>query len=214
MVKKILLNSLREKEDTSDDLIFYSQPRFVYHLDKGFRNRLTQLYRERISEPAIILDLMSSWVSHLPEEIQYKKVIGHGMNKSELQRNNRLDTYWVQNLNQNTKLPLSSNSVDYCLVVAGWQYLQEPEEIAEEIQRIVKPGGYLIVSFSNRAFWSKAPRIWVESSDSDRICYISKVLRTQGWRIIESIQEKTHSKSFLGLLKIDGDPFLSVIAKS
>ena len=29
---------------------------------------------------------MSSWNSHLPEEIKYRKVIGHGLNKEELEK--------------------------------------------------------------------------------------------------------------------------------
>ena len=63
---------------------FYSEPRFVHHLDAGFRARLTQLYRDRIPPCADVLDLMSSWVSHLPEDIRYDQVIGHGLNDEEL----------------------------------------------------------------------------------------------------------------------------------
>ena len=46
--------------------------------------QVTQLYRERIPEDAVVLDLMSSWVSHLPPEKKYKRVVGHGMNAAEV----------------------------------------------------------------------------------------------------------------------------------
>ena len=87
MAVLVLSDDQRRKWDSSDDALFYSQPRFVQHLDEAFRQRLTALYRERLPADAVVLDLMSSWVSHLPEEITYRSVIGHGLNAEELQRN-------------------------------------------------------------------------------------------------------------------------------
>ena len=98
-VVSVLEDSQRFKLDSSDDAIFYNEPRFVHHLDVGFRARLTTLYRERIPPCAQVLDLMSSWVSDLPEDVSYDKVIGHGLNGDELKANPRLDQHWVQNLN-------------------------------------------------------------------------------------------------------------------
>lgn len=47
-----------------------------------------------------VLDLMSSWVSHLPADVRYNRVVGHGMNAAELARNPRLDTFFVRDLNK------------------------------------------------------------------------------------------------------------------
>jgi hypothetical protein len=55
----------------------------VTHVDDTFLEKVTQLYRQRIPEGAAVLDLMSSWVSHLPPERRYSKVVGHGMNAAE-----------------------------------------------------------------------------------------------------------------------------------
>ncbi len=88
----VLSEAERDKLDRSDDALFYAQPRFVHHLDAGFRERLTQLYRQRIPACAVVLDLMSSWVSHLPEEVRYEEVIGHGLNAQELAANPRIGT--------------------------------------------------------------------------------------------------------------------------
>ena len=110
----------RNKSDISDDGIFYQQPRFVHHLSDSFRNRLTSLYSEYLLNHYIILDLMSSWVSHLPSNISYKKVIGHGMNEAELSSNERLDKFFVQNLNKKQNMPIEDSSVDVGLIVAGW----------------------------------------------------------------------------------------------
>ena len=214
MFINVLTKEQRLKQDNSNDSDFYSEPRFVYHLDESFRNRLTKLYKEKINNNAIVLDLMSSWTSHLPEEIKYKRVIGHGLNLLELENNKRLDSFWIQDFNVDQNIPLDDSSVDVCLMVAAWQYLQYPEKLAFNLKRVMKPKGQLIVSFSNRAFWAKAPRIWTEGSDIDHINYIKNVLKTQGWSNLQYITETTKKSGVMSFLDINGDPFFSVLAEN
>jgi hypothetical protein len=56
-----------DKEDPSPDAEFYDFPRFVTHIDDGAIAYVTRVYRETLPPGGTILDLMSSWVSHLPE---------------------------------------------------------------------------------------------------------------------------------------------------
>ena len=204
----------RTKTDISDDEIFYQQPRFVHHLSDSFRNRLTSLYSEYLLNHHIILDLMSSWVSHLPSNISYKKVIGHGMNEAELSSNERLDKFFVQNLNKKQNMPIEDSSVDVGLIVAGWQYLQYPEKVSLELSRVIKSDSLLIISFTNRAFWTKAPNIWTYSSEEKRIEYVTSVLTSNGWRIEKILNEKTQDKKLFGFYSSESDPFFSVIARN
>ena len=204
----------RNKSDISDDEIFYQQPRFVHHLSDSFRNRLTSLYSEYLLNHHIILDLMSSWVSHLPSNISYKKVIGHGMNDAELSSNERLDKFFVQNLNKKQNMPIEDSSVDVGLIVAGWQYLQYPEKVSLELSRVIKSDSLLIISFTNRAFWTKAPNIWTYSSEEKRIEYVTSVLTSNGWRIEKILNEKTQDKKLFGFYSSESDPFFSVIARN
>ena len=204
----------RDKSDISDDEIFYQQPRFVHHLSDSFRNRLTCLYSEYLLNHYIILDLMSSWVSHLPSNISYKKVIGHGMNEAELSSNERLDRFFVQNLNKKQNMPIEDSSVDVGLIVAGWQYLQYPEKVSLELSRVIKSDSLLIISFTNRAFWTKAPNIWTYSSEEKRIEYVTSVLTSNGWRIEKILNEKTQDKKLFGFYSSESDPFFSVIARN
>ena len=204
----------RNKSDISDDEIFYQQPRFVHHLSDSFRNRLTSLYSEYLLNHHIILDLMSSWVSHLPSNISYKKVIGHGMNEAELSSNERLDRFFVQNLNKKQNMPIEDSSVDVGLIVAGWQYLQYPEKVSLELSRVIKSDSLLIISFTNRAFWTKAPNIWTYSSEEKRIAYVTSVLTSNGWRIEKILNEKTQDKKLFGFYSSESDPFFSVIARN
>lgn len=209
-----LSNYDREKIDIADDNIFYHQPRYVNHLSGSFRTRLTNLYSEYLLNHHVILDLMSSWVSHLPSNIRYKKVIGHGMNVAELSANKRLDSFWVQNLNKIQTMPLEDSSIDACLIVAGWQYLQYPEKVTSELSRIIKSNSLLIISFTNRAFWTKAPNIWTYSSDEKRVEYVKSVLCSNDWKIEKIFIEKTQDKKLFGLYSADSDPFFSVIARN
>ena len=212
MVVQVLTESQRRKWDSSDDAMFYAEPRFVHHLDAAFRQRLMQLYRERIPAGAVVLDLMSSWVSHLPDDVAYASVIGHGLNARELDANPRLERSWVQNLNRDQQLPLESSSVDATLIVAGWQYLQQPEAVAAELLRVTRPGGQLIVAFSNRMFFTKAPQIWADGSDRDHLAYVAEVLIAQGWPRPTVIAEQTRAPGLPGLIGAKGDPFFAVIA--
>lgn len=204
----------RNKSDICDDEIFYQQPRFVHHLSDSFRNRLTSLYSDYLLNHHIILDLMSSWVSHLPSNISYKKVIGHGMNEAELSSNERLDRFFVQNLNKKQNMPIEDSSVDVGLIVAGWQYLQYPEKVSLELSRVIKSDSLLIISFTNRAFWTKAPNIWTYSSEEKRIEYVTSVLTSNGWRIEKILNEKTQDKKLFGFYSSESDPFFSVIARN
>ena len=213
MTVEVLTADQRRKWDSADDALFYAQPRFVQHLDEAFRARLTAMYRELIPPSAVVLDLMSSWVSHLPDEVQYSRVIGHGLNEEELKRNPRLNQRWVQNLNTDQRLPLDDASVDVTLMVAGWQYLQRPEAIATELLRISRPGGLLIVAFSNRMFFTKAPQIWADGSDADHLDYVGSVLMANGWPQPRIVAETTRHAGLQGWLGANGDPFFAVIAR-
>jgi len=154
---------------------------------------------------------MSSWDSYLPQNKQYKKVIGHGLNKEELERNKTFNSFWIQNFNLSQEIPLDSKSVDYCLMVAAWQYLQYPENLTKEIVRIVSDGGKILVSFSNRAFWHKAPNIWTTSTEEERIKYVRKVLITNGFNEPKII--KKFNQSDLNIFNfLNKDPFYCLIA--
>ena len=208
---EVLNNYQRKKLDESNDEEFYSEPKFVYHLDSNFRQYLSQVYKDEIDEYSTVLDLMSSWDSYLPKENNYQKVIGHGLNKKELERNNILDSFWVQNFNLNQNIRLENGSIDYCLMVAAWQYLQYPENLTKEISRILSDKGKIIVSFSNRAFWHKAPNIWTTSTEDERVQYVRKVLISNGFkepRIIKKFNEP--DLNIFNFFK--KDPFYCLIA--
>ena len=209
---EILNYQQRKKLDETNDCEFYSTPKFVYHLDANFRNNLSKLYEEEFENNCSILDLMSSWDSYLPRGLSYKKVIGHGMNKAELERNKLLDNYWIQNLNKNQILPLENNTVDYCLIVAGWQYLQYPEKISTEISRILTDQGKILISFSNRAFWHKSPNIWTYSNEEERVAYVRRILISNGFKEPKIIR-KFMNNNFTFLNFIKSDPFYCLIAE-
>ena len=208
---EVLNNYQRQKLDESNDEDFYNNPKFVYHLDANFRNYLSNLYKNEIKDNSTIVDLMSSWDSYLPSEKKYKKVIGHGLNKKELEKNNSFNSFWIQNFNITQKIPLDSESIDYCLMVAAWQYLQYPENLTREISRILRDKGKILVSFSNRAFWHKAPNIWTTSTEEERLKYVRKVLISNGFKEPRIIKKfNANSLNFLPFIK--NDPFYCLIA--
>jgi hypothetical protein len=173
------------KIDAEEDEIFYEPPRLVCHIDDGAIAALTEFYRVTLPEGGVLLDLMSSWVSHLPPEIDYAEVIGHGMNETELAANPRLTRWFMQNLNRETRLPLADASVDAAMVCVSIQYLQQPVAVLRELARVLRPGAPLVISFSNRCFWTKAVAIWRALDDDGRARLVERYLRRAGFERIE-----------------------------
>ena len=208
---EVLNNYQRKKIDESNDEEFYSEPKFVYHLDSNFRQNLSALYEIEIDNYSTVLDLMSSWDSYLPKRKKYNKVIGHGLNKQELEKNKILDSYWIQNFNLNQEIPLANESFDYCLMIAAWQYLQYPENLTREVARILSSQGKFIIAFSNRAFWHKAPNIWITSTEEERVKYVRKVLISNGFNEPKIIKKFNESASNIFSF-LNKDPFYCLIA--
>ncbi|MGB3266668.1 MAG: class I SAM-dependent methyltransferase [Microcoleus sp.] len=215
----LLQGNQRTKLDDTDDTVFYSSPRFVTHVDDGFIQQLTDLYRERLKPNTRIFDMMSSWVSHLPEEMEFAHVEGHGMNQEELAKNPRLNHYFLQNLNANPKLPLADAEFDAVVNCVSVQYLQQPDAIFAEVHRILKPGGVAIFSFSNRMFYQKAIAAWREGSEGDRVKLVEsyfdsvKGANIPGFSKPEVVTKQSNLPSFMQMLGMGvGDPFYAVIA--
>ncbi len=211
----LLQPNQRTKLDDTDDKLFYDYPRFVTHVDEGFIQQLTNLYRDRLQPNTRIFDMMSSWVSHLPEEMQFAHVEGHGLNPEELARNPRFNHYFVQDLNANPKLPLPDEDFDAVLNCVSVQYLQYPEAVFTEIYRILKPGGIAIFSFSNRMFYQKAIQIWRDASETSRVQLVKGYFASvPGFSQTEIIARQSPAPTFLQLLGIGGgDPFYAAIAQ-
>ena len=146
--------------DEGDDLAFYAPPRLVTHIDDGAIAALIACYRELLPSGGTVLDLMSSWVSHLPPELELAECVGHGMNTEELAANRRLTWRFVQDLNRNTELPLEDAGFDAALCCVSVQYLQQPIAVFAEVRRALRPGAPFIVSFCNRCFPTKAVASW------------------------------------------------------
>ena len=143
--------AFRRTDETPDEE-FYRTPRIVTHIDDGAIAAVTQLYRELFPAGGEVLDLMSSWVSHLPPEVVYRRVIGLGMNEVELRRNGRLDSYIVQNLNTSPELPFAEAEFDGSGICVSIDYLTRPVEVLREVGRVLRVGAPLIITFSNRCF--------------------------------------------------------------
>lgn len=193
------------KADSSPDLLFYQQPRFVTHIDDGAIAAVTSLYRSVLPAGGAVLDLMSSWVSHLPEEVAYGEVTGHGMNAAELAANPRLSRRFTQDLNLNPILPLEDAAFDAACLCVSVQYLQQPVAVFSEVARVMRPGAPFVVSFSNRCFPTKAVAIWQALGDGEeQQRLVAAYMAAAGFIAIEG---RTHRPPA-------GDPLWAVIGLS
>ncbi len=173
------------KEDEAPDQIFYTVPRFVTHIDAKATTAVTELYRTLFPPGGAILDLMSSWISHLPRDVKYGEIVGHGLNALELKANPRLTRFFVQNLNENPLLPLETGSLAAAAICVSIQYLQQPVAVLREVARVLRPGGPLAITFSNRCFPTKAVAIWRALDDDAHGRLVALYLAEAGFAEIE-----------------------------
>ncbi len=175
------------RSDESPDALFYVQPRFVEHIDEVAVADVVRLHREHLPAGGEILDLMSSWVSHLPDDVAYARVTGLGMNAEELAGNPRLDAFVVHDLNASPALPFADASFDAATICVSIQYLVDPIAVLSDLKRVVRPGGRAIVTFSNRCFPTKAVAIWQVLDDGGHVELVTNYFETAGWTSIELV---------------------------
>jgi methyltransferase family protein len=193
--------------DNGADESFYEEPRLVYHIDDHAVAVLTGFYRTVLPAGGVVLDLMSSWVSHLPPEQQFTEVIGHGMNAQELAANPRLSRWFVQNLNCDPALPLPDCGVDAATICVSVQYLQQPVAVLREVARVLRPGGVVVISFSNRCFWTKAVAIWRATGDEAHAALVERYLRLAGF-------DGTETHRLAEWIEDEQDPLIAVVGRS
>ena len=178
-------NAFRRQDETPD-ADFYRSPRFVTHIDAGAVAAVTQLYREYLPAGGAVLDLMSSWVSHLPADVAYARVVGLGMNAQELAANPRLSAYVVQDLNQNPTLPFTDKEFDGAGICVSVDYLTQPVAVLRELARVLRPEAPVVITFSNRCFPSKAVAAWHALDDRGHLALVRQYLEAAGgWHRIE-----------------------------
>lgn len=195
------------RQDETADAEFYHHPRFVTHLDDQAIAAVTQLYREYFAPNSALLDLMSSWVSHLPPEVAYRRVAGLGMNQAELRANPRLATYVVQNLNQDPVLPFADGEFDGAAICVSVDYLTQPVAVLRELARVLQPHAPLVITFSNRCFPSKAIAAWRALDSPGHLALVRQFLEAAGnWHGIELLDRSPQAWA--------ADPLYAVVGRA
>ena len=155
--------------DDSDDELFYQHPRLVVHIDDGAIAKVGEIYADLLPAGGTVLDLLSSWRSHLPDRLRPGKVVGLGLNRAEMEDNPALNEVVVHNVNLNPRLPFNNESFDGAVMTVSVQYLTRPIELFADVARVLKPRAPFIVTFSNRMFPTKAVALWHGANQHQRV---------------------------------------------
>jgi hypothetical protein len=192
--------------DVQLDVFAGPEPVPASKIDAAAIAAITDLYRHTLPPGGAILDLMSGWVSHLPPEIPYSRVVGVGLNARELAENPFLDDWRVQDLNQNPVLPFSTGEFDGAAICVSVQHLTRPCEVIREAGRVLKPGAPLIVTFSKRCVPTRAIGCWCLLDDTGHLCLIAQhFVQAGNWTDVRCLD-----RTPLG----GGDPVYAVIGRS
>lgn len=189
-----------ERADENDDLVFYSFPRFVNHIDITAIEHISSIYKTILRPNTDILDFMCSWDSHLPDNVKFNRVSGLGLNEKELSENKALDDWVLQDLNSNSILPYEDNSFDSVICTVSIEYLKNTFKVFNEILRILKPDGIFIVTISNRWFAPKAIKIWQDLHEFERVGMVLEYFIKSGFKNINTL-------SIRGYPRPEGDKY-------
>jgi SAM-dependent methyltransferase len=189
------------RQDAAVDALFYAKARMTHHLDAVCRAEISALYGRFLKPGQRVLDLMSSWVSHLPVAPGDIQVAGLGMNAAELDANPRLSERVVQDLNLNAELPWPAAEFDVVLCTASIEYLLDPATVMAQVQRVLKPGGVFVVTFSDRWFPAKAIQVWSELHPFERLGMVLGLLCDAGFSAL-------HSETRRGLKRPEDDKYI------
>jgi len=185
------------RKDESSDSDYYSRPRMTAHIDSRTRKNVSRLYSRHLSKGDQVLDLMSSTFSHFPEGLELGNVKGLGMNSEEMAENGRLDAYTVQDLNLNPKLPYADAEFDVVVCCMSVEYLISPLKVLDEVYRVLRPDGKVIISFSHRWFPGKAVKLWTEMHEFERLGFVAElVLLNGGFRNVCTFSERGWPRPF------------------
>jgi SAM-dependent methyltransferase len=152
----------------------------VVHIDDGAIATVGRLFQDFIPPHSVVLDLMSSWRSHWPQGHPKKRMVGLGLNTVEMADNPDLDEYIVHNINGGPALPFEDQSFDAAVITVSVQYLTRPIETFQQVNRILRPGGIFVVTFSNRLFPTKAVSIWRNTSDRGHLELVASYMDYAG----------------------------------
>ena len=171
------------REDESPDDAFYVVPRKLVHIDEGAIAALGRLYAEVLPAGGHLLDLMSSWRSHLPVGLRPAAVIGLGLNAEEMADNPQLTGHVVHDVNRDSRLPFDDGTFDGATCAVSVQYVLHPVLLFREVHRVLRPGAPFVVGFSNRCFFTKAVSVWIETTDEEHVALVRAYFdRAGGWR--------------------------------
>jgi SAM-dependent methyltransferase/FKBP-type peptidyl-prolyl cis-trans isomerase 2 len=189
------------RDDENPDTLFYGKPRYVQHIDTTAIEMVKSTYGRFLKDDMQVLDLMSSWQSHLPENLNLGRTVGLGLNERELKKNSQLTESVVQDLNLNPRLPFESDSFDVVTCTVSVEYLIDPLAVFKEVSRVLRKDGYFIVTFSNRWFPTKAIKIWTELHEFERMGMVLEYfIRSGGFKNLQTY-------SFRGLPRPHDDKY-------
>ena len=166
--------------DETDDEEFYRAPRRVVHIDDGAIAAVGEIFLSRVALASEILDLMSSWRSHIPQALAPARVTGLGLNRDEMDDNPALSEVVTHNVNRDPRLPFAAASFDAALITVSVQYLTRPLEVFAEVGRVLRAGKPFIVTFSNRMFPTKAVALWPASGSPGRVALVTRYFEESG----------------------------------
>jgi SAM-dependent methyltransferase len=159
---------------------------FVYDDAQQPTNQPTNNHRSSLLLTCCRFSSVLFLYSHYPLEFPktMNKICATGISAMELQFNDQLTGgYKAVDLNSQgdtPTLPYPDASFDVVTCVVSIDYMINPIAVLKEVNRVLRPGGKLIISQSNRCFPTKAIAMWLRMNDRQHLELINGFLQYAG----------------------------------
>jgi len=150
----------------------------AYYMGRPERAKVRAALGLLIPEGARILDLMTGLHTHMPDAVRPEAVFGLGLSAETLTHNDHLDAAVLEDVNDAPHLPFADASFDAVTLVSAVLYARRPVELFQEVERVLKPGGVIVVAWSGETIPSKVGSIWW--SNKTRSALLSALMAEAG----------------------------------
>lgn len=183
------------------DALFYEAIETVDSVDMRAIRELKTFYVHTLKDGMKILDLLAGPDSRLPDEYSSLDVTGLGLKVSDLEANESLSRTVQHDVNACPELPFKDQQFDAVICSFAIEYIIHPEQIFQQIARILKPNGVFSIGFSDRFYTQKVIRLWEDIHVFERIGVVLEYFRQNGQF------DHLYCESIRGLIRDEDDPF-------
>lgn len=167
-----------------------SKKSLIYRLNRRTREVISSIRKYFTGIPSIVLDLGTAdglMLSMIKNTYPSAQCVGIELTKELIETNTDKNIFILQG--DVNSLPVSSGTADIVVATAVIEHLLNPEQFLEEVKRVLRPDGLIILT-SPSPFWERVAT-WIGHLSDDEHCNVmnlrelDSLFNAVGYEILE-----------------------------